>query len=179
MIKNGLDGLGVALVTRHTATLQQKLQKQKATMARKRQRKRCGRVLRRVRLKRAAAVCEGGGVLRCSKNMSSVLSMGVAGDGSSGYQFVALKPDVQVQRSIPQHANFNFTSFQACAVCGSAEEDDDGACASCGTVLPAGEMFSDIDGRAPAFGYQVTHATPCAAAEHCLNNVRACTALAC
>ena len=48
------------------------------------------------------------------------------------------------------------TRAQACVVCGSAEEDDDGACTSCGTVVPVGKMLSDIDGRAPAFGYQVT-----------------------
>jgi hypothetical protein len=48
--------------------------------------------------------------------------------------------------------------FVACVVCGSADEDDDGACASCGTVLPSSEMFSDVDGRAPVYGYQVSAA---------------------
>jgi len=89
--------------------------------------------------------------------MESVLAMGALGDDSSGYQFVAVKQDVQVAALRPWHAHFSLTTLQACVVCGSAEEDDDGACASCGTVLPAGEILSDMaDGRAPAFGYQVT-----------------------
>ena len=86
----------------------------------------------------------------------------VADYPAAGYRFIPLKPDVQVA-----HSNFNLLTFherprpaltwlQVCIVCGSAEEDDDGACTSCGTVLPSGDVLSDIDGRAPAVGYQVT-----------------------
>ena len=53
------------------------------------------------------------------------------------------------------HVARQFCRYVACVVCGAVEEDDDGACASCGTVLPSSEMFSDVEGRAPVYGYQV------------------------
>ena len=80
-------------------------------------------------------------------------------DGTSGYdpadyQFVALKPDTQVMQFECSHIVQPY-AVQVCVVCGCAEEDDDGACTRCGTVLPSAEMYSDNDGRAPLFGYQV------------------------
>jgi hypothetical protein len=92
-------------------------------------------------------------------SMQSLHSSGFDGEDPAAYQFVALKSGAQVAQSCfrtPIGTVATLTRAQACVVCGSTEEDDDGACTSCGTVLPVGEMLSDIDGRAPAFGYQVT-----------------------
>jgi hypothetical protein len=79
---------------------------------------------------------------------------GTNGDDPVDYQFVSSKPDTQVMQFQCSHIVQPY-SVQVCVVCGCVEEDDDGACTKCGTVLPSAEMYSDIDGRAPLFGYQV------------------------
>ena len=43
--------------------------------------------------------------------MESVLAMGALGDDSSGYQFVAVKQDVQVAALRPWHLHFSFTTL--------------------------------------------------------------------